>query len=70
MSLKKEASNALKSMNLDLTKLDGFIDGTEDMVEYHLDDNNEWYKKEIRLSKKDREFAKKIQDQLQDLLDM
>ena len=70
MVTKKEASDALKDSNVDLTLLDDFIDGKENPMVHHIDDNGTVTSEEIKTTKKDRKFMKDIQDQLQDLLNM
>ena len=67
---KKEVSDIVKKLKLDPSRVDDWVSGKSNPVEHVQDDNGIWHTREIKLTKADRRFAKKIQKQFQDLLDM
>ncbi len=68
---KKEVSDIVKKLKLDPSRVDDWVSGKVDTYDEHvLDENGNWITVKRKLTKGKREFAKKIQKQFQDLLDM
>jgi len=68
---KKEVSDIVKKLKLDPSRVDDWVSGKVDTYDEHvLDENGNLITVKRKLTKGKREFAKKIQKQFQDLLDM
>ncbi len=68
---KKEVSDIVKKLKLDPSRVDDWVSGKADTYDEHvLDKNGNWITVKRKLTKGKRQFAKKIQKQFQDLLDM